>query len=140
MAVEVRNIMLPGKLKNSFGGDYLFKYKIMETNTTPLKITKTNLNKVISWTTTRYNDWLGFGTKKEAVEKIFKALKEGNYKGANTFLVECASPVGETSSKGANGHYRSKNWPTKQCGGKYLINCSEKTITEQIRQLTIQFI
>jgi hypothetical protein len=99
-----------------------------------VKLTKKALNEFISWSTSRYNDYLGFGTKKQNVEKVFAALTTGNYKGETVFKIECSGSVGETyNGKGL------RYWKTKQGGGIYTINCIEKTISEQYSGRQIAF-
>lgn len=101
-----------------------------------VKLTKKALNEFIGWTTSRYNDYLGYGTKKQNVELVFKALKEGNYKGKKIFIIQCASPVGE------NGNFSKgkwKGWKTKQAGDDYTIDCEEKTVTAKYSKRTIKF-
>lgn len=101
----------------------------------PVKLTKSALNKFIGWTTSRYNDYLGYGTKKQNVELVFKALNEGNYKGQKIFDIQCASPVGE------NGNYKKgfKAWGTKQAGDDYIIDCESMTITAKYSKRSITF-
>jgi hypothetical protein len=95
-----------------------------------LKITKTNVNKIISWSKTRYNDWLGYGTKKEAVNKIYKALKDGI---GEVFIVQCASPAGESY----NGRF--SYWKTKSAGGKYEVDPVRRTIKNMYSGEVITF-
>lgn len=95
------------------------------------KLTKTALNKFIIWSSTKYNDWLGYGTKKQNVEFAFKTLSEG----INIETIQCASPVGENPHRGSK-----KYWRTKQSGGKYLVNGVEKSITNIYTNQTIHFI
>lgn len=97
-----------------------------------VKLTKAALNKFITWTTSRYNDYLGYGTKKWNVDRIFKALQDGDYKGQTIFVVQCASPCGE------NVHAR--NWRVKGGGDIYTVDCIEKKITTEYSKRSIQFI
>lgn len=95
--------------------------------TTEVKLTKKALNKFIQWSTSRYNYYLNFGTKKENVEMVFKALKDGfrnTHKGPETkFQIECSMGNGEGQG------YRY--WRLKGRAGdfKYEVDCVEKTIT-----------
>lgn len=75
---------------------------------------------------------MGYGTKKWNVERIYKALQDGNYKGETIFLVQCASPVGE------NGDGR--NWRTNGGGDEYTIDCANKKITARYTKRTIEFL
>lgn len=105
------------------------------------KLTRKALNEFIGWTTSRYNSYLGFGNKKENVDKVLKALTEGNYKGNIIFEIECASPVGENMNGKAKGRgARNKYWKIKQSGDNYTIDCINKTITAKYSKRTIKFI
>lgn len=105
-----------------------------------VKLTKKALNEFIGWTTSRYNNYLGYGTKKQNVEIVFKALKEGNYKGQTIFKIQCASPVGENYHyTSGGGTSRPSYWKTKQAGDDYTIDCAEKTITAKYSKRTIKF-
>ena len=101
------------------------------------KLTKAAVRNFLRWSTTRYNDYLGFGTKKQNVDTVFTALQHGNYKGESVFAVECASPVGESGPTGAKHH--GKYWRTKQAGEKYVVDCEERTITATYRNEKIRF-
>lgn len=109
----------------------------MLTNSTTqrVKLTKKALNNFIKWSTTRYNDWLDYGTKKQNVEKVYQALTDGNYHGRFTFTIESASPSGETYS-GKN----FRNWKISTTGSKYTINCIDKSITNDHTREIIHFI
>ncbi len=124
----------------------------MEQESTPVKLTKKALNEFIGWTTSRYNDYLGFGSKKENVETVYESIgygfytkiyftKDGTRMMAKTdvnktiFEIECASPVGEIGT-----NKRGSYWKTKQCGDHYTINCIEKTITAKYSKRVIKFI
>lgn len=117
----------------------------------PVKLTKKALNDFIGWTTSRYNDYLGFGTKKGAVDKAFHSIKNGyltsvwyrkdksmvetKYESITVFTIECASPVGE---RGTNK--RGSYWNTKQGGDEYTVDCIAKTITAKYSKRVIKFI
>lgn len=99
-----------------------------------VKLTKTAINKFIKWTTTRYNDWLGYGTKKQNVELIYNQMLNPT---KDTFTVQCASPVGE------NPYHHSgtpKYWRTKTGGDIYHVDTVNKTIKAQYSKREIQFI
>lgn len=104
-----------------------------------VKLTKTALSKFIVWSTSRYNDYLGYGTKKENVDIVFNSLKAGcyvNYRGVKDeakteFLIECAGGVGENGS--------GRHWRTKQGGGAYTVNCIALTVEENTSKRKIQF-
>lgn len=115
-----------------------------------VKLTKKALSDFIQWTSTRYNDWLGYGTKKEAVLSAFHTIQSGHvvrctvqsrdgkfakkgevsfrYEEENkTLTFECASPSGERPTNKSGG---SRYWRTKQCGSKYTVDCESKSITD----------
>jgi hypothetical protein len=105
-----------------------------------VKLTKAALSKFLVWSSSKYNDYCGYGTKKENVDIVFAALKAGcyvNYRGVpdeskKVFTVMCAGGVGE------NGAGRS--WRTKQSGGEYEIDCENLTIIEKWSKREISFI
>lgn len=96
-----------------------------------IKLTKKALNDFITWSTSRYNDYLGYGTKKENVDIVYNSILNGCYTGSGgkkdesktKFIIECSSGNGEGYGyrywrlKGRNGDYQ------------YEIDCIEKTIT-----------
>lgn len=96
----------------------------METKQLP-KITKSALNKIIQWSTSRYNYYLMLGTKKEAVERIHYALLNGSDKdtGKVLFEIECATGNGEG--------YGNRYWKLKGKGSdwKYTVDAALKRIT-----------
>lgn len=110
------------------------------------KLTKKALNEFIGWTTSRYNSYLGFGTKKQNVNRVFKALtqgfeldREGNK--ITIFEIECASPVGENMNGKARGRGASnKYWKTKQAGDNYMVDCINKTITAKYSKRTLKLL
>lgn len=83
-----------------------------------MKPTKTNITKVVIWTTTKYNDWLGYGTKKQAVADVLEAFKHGEI-----ITLKCASPAGENPQRGSR-----KYWKTKSSGNSYVVDGIKKTI------------
>lgn len=121
-----------------------------------VKLTKKVLNEFIGWTTSRYNDYLGFGTKREAVLTAYHSIlkghcvnvyvyKRGQRKGEiylrenpeiKIVKLECAGAVGErpTNSTGS-----SRYWKTKQGGDEYTVDCVEKTISAKYSKRTIRF-
>lgn len=105
----------------------------MET-TERVKLTKSALNKFIVWSSTRYNDWLGYGTKSQNVQIVFDALISGSHKGESTFAIKCAQPTGENYYAKS-----SRYWKTKQGGSTYIIDCKDKTVTEKVTGRTIAF-
>lgn len=117
-----------------------------------VKLTKKALNEFIGWTSSRYNDYLGFGTKRENVETVYESLKAGFYikcyfkkdgtriiskSDWNTemFEIKCASPVGESGT-----NKRGSYWKTKQSGDRYTIDCINKTIVAKYSKREIQFL
>ena len=121
------------------------------TEITPVKLTKKALNDFIGWTTSRYNNYLGFGTKKEAVDKAFYSITNGFYtsvwfrkdgtkseqkdESKVIFEIECASPVGESGT-----NKRGSYWSTKQGGDCYTVDCKERTITAKYSKRVIKFL
>lgn len=117
----------------------------------PVKLTKKALNEFIGWTSSRYNDYMGYGTKREAVDKAYYSIKNGYYtsvifqrngrrderkdESKILFTIQCASPVGESGSQN-----RSSFWRTKQVGGSYTIDCKERTITANYSKRVLKFI
>lgn len=47
-------------------------------NVMKIKLTKSALNSFIVWSTSRYNNYLWFGTKKKNVDEVYEALKVGH--------------------------------------------------------------
>jgi hypothetical protein len=99
-----------------------------------MKLTKTALNKFIVWSSSRYNDYLGYGNKKENIEIIYNSLKNGFYTGWRgkqepekvKFTIECATGNGE----GYGGRYwRLKGRLGKTSDYQYEIDCEAKTVT-----------
>lgn len=101
-----------------------------------VKLTKGVLNEFLKWTKSRYNDYLGYGTKKWNVDRVFNALKEGNYKGQTTFIVQCAGSVGENPHLSSG----SRSWRTKESGDIYTVDCAGKTISAQYSKRIIAFL
>jgi hypothetical protein len=116
----------------------------MEDNhTQPIQLTKAALNKFIQWSTSRYNNYLGFGNKKDNVDLIYKSLIAGHYTSRSSredksdvskkiFTLECAQGVGENGS--------GRHWDTKQSGGKYTIDCTQMTIKNEYSGAVLQFL
>jgi len=109
-----------------------------------VKLSKKTLNEFIGWTTSRYNDYLGYGTKKQNVDTVYNSLKSGFFTDERgkqeptktIFKIQCASPVGENGNF-SKGQYRG--WKTKQAGDDYTIDCIEKTIVAKFSKRTIKF-
>lgn len=100
------------------------------------KLTKAAVSKFLQWTTTRYNDWLDYGSKKYNVDFVYHSLMEGTSRHGAIFQVQCASPVGE------NGNYKPgkhRSWRTKSYGRVYEINCTERTIKNLTDKTEIKF-
>jgi hypothetical protein len=102
------------------------------------KVTKEVLNKFITWSTSRYNNYCGYGTKKENVNIVFNSLKNGYYTDGGKedpekkiFVIICANSVGENG----NGRY----WRTKQGGDEYTIDCMNRTIIAKYSKRILQF-
>lgn len=112
----------------------------------PVKLTKKALNDFIGWTSSRYNDYMGYGTKKQNVNTVYNSLQKGYYvsdRGTEqpdrkVFTIECASPVGESGPQGRKHH--GAYWKTKQAADEYTIDCVAMTITAKYSQRTIQFL
>lgn len=117
-----------------------------------IKLTKKALTEFIGWTTSRYNDYLGFGSKKERVNCVFQSFLDGYFvwvtlrkdntlmnfridKTITTFIIQCASPVGESGT-----NKRESYWRTKQSGDLYIIDCKNKTIYSYYSKRSIKFI
>ena len=114
------------------------------------KLTKKALNEFIGWTTSRYNNYLGYGTKAEAVDLAYHSLLNGFYTSAwyrkdktrvetrkpevTVFDIKCASPVGESGTQ-----KRGSYWNTKQSGDNYIVDCINKTITAVYSKRVISF-
>lgn len=92
------------------------------------------------WSSSRYNNYLNFGTKKENVDYAYNSLKAGHYVGwrgkedkeKTVFTLECAQGVGE------NGLGRS--WRTKGGSDDYIVDCVNKTVTKKYRKEVIGFL
>lgn len=106
-----------------------------------VKLTKGILNKFITWSSSRYNNYLGYGTKKENIDTIYNSLMNGcytNYRGKQdttkkVFTIECAVGVGE----GGNGRY----WKVKGVKDyQWTINCETLTIEGFCSKEIIKFI
>ena len=71
-----------------------------------IRLTKAVLNEIVMWSKSRYNDWLGFGTKKQNVDTVYNSLVAGFYtdergkqdKEKTVFEIQCATSVGENGS------------------------------------------
>lgn len=105
-----------------------------------VKLTKTALNKFIQWSTSRYNNYCGYGNKKDNVELVYKALKEGfiKYENGTTetiFTIHCAGGVYES---GTGRHWKPKK--RSSGGDDYTINCETLTIEAKYSKRIIQFI
>lgn len=119
-----------------------------------VNLTMKVLNDFIGWTTTKYNDYLGYGTKKEAVLTAYNSLLKGYYVQANVYLrdtqfykkgdvvlkekpevkiveFQCASPCGENQ--------RQRLWRTKQGSEQYVVDCIAKTITAKKSNRVMKF-
>ena len=109
-----------------------------------IKLTKKALNDFITWSTSRYNNYCGYGTKKENVEIVFASLTNGCYTGwkgkkdeAKTiFIIECAGGVGEN---GNGRHWRLRG---RKRGTDYSweINCVDGTVTGLQSKTVLSFI
>lgn len=104
-----------------------------------VKLTKKALNDFIHWSTSRYNNYCGYGTKNENVDIVFNSLMSGHYVGwrgrheedKKIFTIQCAGGVGESGT----GRY----WKTKQSGDEYTINCETLTIEAKYSKRSISF-
>lgn len=112
------------------------------------KLTKKNLKSFISWTTSRYNNYLGYGTKAQNICRIFDSFIQGcdvGYNGKEKiitefFKVECASPVGENYHyTSGGGTSRPKYWKTKSAGDTYYVLVKELVIVAFYRKEIIIF-
>jgi hypothetical protein len=108
------------------------------TDTKP--VTKKALNDFIHWSSTRYNRYLGFGSKKQNVDTVYNSLKNGYFtdergredKAKIVFTIECSGSVGE------NGLGRV--WRIKQGGDVYTVDCATKTISTKYTKRSITFL
>lgn len=97
-------------------------------------LTKKSIAAFLQWSSTRYNNYLGYGTKQENVNLVFNALTAGHHKGETEFTIQCASATGENITKKSNRY-----WKTKGRGGDdYTINCQERTIRAKYRNQILQ--
>lgn len=128
----------------------------LQTNTVIVKLTKKAVSDVISWTNTRYNDYLGYGNKREAVLSAYHSILNGyvvnvyvytkgkrkgdvefrHFPEKTTLELECASACGERQT---NGSGSSRYWRTKSVGGKYIVDCLAKSITALKNNEIIRF-
>src|SRR5690348_3120720 len=66
-----------------------------------VKLTKSALNDFIRWSTSRYNNYCGYGTKKENVDIVYNSLIAGCYvdwhgrldESKKVFTIQCAGGV-----------------------------------------------
>lgn len=104
-----------------------------------VKLTKSALNDFIKWSTSRYNNYCGYGTKKENVDIVYNSLIAGCYVdwhgrldvSKKIFTIQCAGGVGENG----NGRY----WKTKSSGDEYTVNCETMTIEAKYSKRVIKF-
>jgi hypothetical protein len=104
------------------------------------KLTKKALNEFITWSTTRYNDYLGYGSKKDNVKIVFNSLTNGFYtdergrkdESKKVFIIKCAQSVGENGS----GRY----WKNNSAGEDYTVDCINKTISAKFSKREIKFL
>lgn len=103
-----------------------------------VKLTKKAVSDFLQWSSTRYNDYLGFGTKKQNVDTVFNSLKNGHYtdekgrtKDENTFTVQCATPTGSNRSQ--------RSWKINGSGEEYTVYCESMTITAKYSKRSITF-
>jgi hypothetical protein len=109
------------------------------------KLTKKSLNDFILWSTSRYNNYLGFGTKKDNVDLVYNALKNGfliyNDKTTVTiFNIECSGGVGESWNGKSFSNWRLKGRTTKRQDYKYQVDCLKKTITGYNSKIQLKFV
>lgn len=119
-----------------------------------VKLTKKVLNDFIGWTTTKYNDYLGYGTKKEAVLTAYHSLLKGYlvqvyvysrdtqfYKKGDLDIREKPEvKIVEFQCSGSCGeNQRQRLWKTKQGGEQYIVDCINKTITAKKSNRVIKF-
>jgi hypothetical protein len=99
-----------------------------------MKLTKSALNKFITWSTSRYNDYLGFGTKKYNINEVYNSLKAGHrvsgtgknpQPGVTKFTIECSAGNGESY----NGNFRYWRLKGRKGDYRYEIDCIEKSVT-----------
>lgn len=95
-----------------------------------IKLTKKAISDFIVWSSSRYNDYLNFGNKKENVDRVLNSLKSGcevHFNGSKNesktrFEIECSGGNGEG--------YGNRYWRLKGRSGDYVyvIDCAEKMI------------
>jgi hypothetical protein len=104
------------------------------------KLTKSAISKFIIWSTSRYNNYLGYGNKKENVDLIFNSIFNGYFieRGKKNeslikFEIECSGGNGE----GCGNRY----WRLKGRKGdyKYEVDCKERTIKGMPSGIMIKF-
>lgn len=100
------------------------------------KLTRKAVSKFLRWSSTRYNDYLGYGTKKENVERVFLAMKNGHHNNQTSFVIRSASPAGENPYHSSG--YRT--WRIKGDGEEYLVDCEQKTIKAKYTNREITFV
>lgn len=108
-----------------------------------VKLTKSALSKFIIWSTSRYNDYLGFGTKKENVDLVYNSLIAGFYIGFNRKHSDRSKTKFQIECSGGNGEGQGyRYWRIKGRPGdyKYEIDCVEKTITGLPSNQTLSFL
>lgn len=109
-----------------------------------IKLTKKALNDFIVWSTSRYNDYCGYGNKKDNVDIVYNSLKNGCYTGwrgkkdesKTKFEICCSTGVGENGLGRVwqlKGRRKSGDW-------SYEIDCVEGTIKGLQSQITLSFI
>lgn len=109
-----------------------------------LKLTKSTLNDFIQWSSTRYNNYLCLGTKKQNVTTVYNSLVNGFYtdergkedQTKTVFTIECAGAVGETWNGKSNRYWKLSSKPQDY---KYEVDCINKTITAMPSFRKIQF-
>ena len=52
-------------------------------------LNKKTIASFLQWSSTRYNNYLGYGTKQENVNLVFNALKAGHLNGKTVFTIRC---------------------------------------------------
>lgn len=108
-----------------------------------IKLTKKFLNDFIVWSTSRYNDYLGYGTKKENVDIVYASILKGYYVGwrgkenkeITKFEIQCSGGNGE----GYGNRYWRLKGRRKSGNYQYIIDCDRKTITGVQTNETFKF-
>src|SRR5574343_466735 len=97
--------------------------QVLNVETIPSKMTKSWLNKIISWSSSRYESW----KKKDVVEEILKGLKQG-YTTRNKWNGEILITVKEYQDYFHSGSYCECSSMTRK--GTYYVQYDQRVIID----------